>query len=134
MITPRTKHESKSGDTKTYLGEITIKRWRSELLVTPTNITFTGETVHWMNGKKCFNAIEELLNVCVCVCVCVRVCACMYVRVRCACVNVLMYVCVCVSKRTCIRAGKAVKCHQQHIVLLMIYIIFEIVSKRSKIR
>ncbi|XP_060559991.1 inter-alpha-trypsin inhibitor heavy chain H3-like isoform X2 [Ruditapes philippinarum] len=50
MIKTTTKYEFKSGDIKTYLGEITIKRWRSELLVTPTNITFTGETVHWMNG------------------------------------------------------------------------------------
>lgn len=38
------------GEIKTFLGEITIKRWRFLLTVTPLNLTIMGETIDWANG------------------------------------------------------------------------------------
>lgn len=38
------------GVIKTFLGEITIKRWKFVLHITPTKLTLMGETIDWENG------------------------------------------------------------------------------------
>lgn len=51
MVTKDTKQDSKTVETKTYIGEISIKRWQLEFYITTSKITIMGETFDWLNGK-----------------------------------------------------------------------------------
>ncbi|XP_045167329.2 inter-alpha-trypsin inhibitor heavy chain H3-like [Mercenaria mercenaria] len=51
MVAKKAKmtHYSKTGEIKTFFGEISIKRRRFEIIVTPTKITLMSETTDWLN-------------------------------------------------------------------------------------
>ena len=52
---------SHPGEIKTFLGQISITCWRFMLTVTPTNLTFMGETIPWTNGTMLGSAKSKII-------------------------------------------------------------------------